>query len=129
MAKRRITSRKGLFGITYHYDESGRQIGKSRPGLFGDNDVHFDGNGRKAGVSRPGLFSNRVHHVGNRYISSNEGLFSIFHRSNGKTIGKTRKGFFGTEYIDIECDESEELYFEDEYCDYDDCDEFDDEEM
>ncbi len=35
MAKRNITSKKGLFGWVYHFDESRNCVGKSRPGLFG----------------------------------------------------------------------------------------------
>ena len=41
MAKK-ITSRPGFFGGMVHYDEHGRRIGESRPGLFGDTRTHLD---------------------------------------------------------------------------------------
>mgnify|MGYP000528407368 FL=1 len=41
MAKK-ITSRPGFFGGMVHYDEHGRKIGESRPGLFGDTRTHLD---------------------------------------------------------------------------------------
>ena len=44
MAKRRITSKPGLFGMTYHY-ENGKYVGKSRPGLLGDRKIHYNAEG------------------------------------------------------------------------------------
>ncbi len=41
MAKKRIVSKPGLFGITYHY-ENGRYIGKTRLGLLGNRKIHYD---------------------------------------------------------------------------------------
>ena len=40
MAKK-VTSRKGLFGTTTHYDERGRKIGESSPSFFGSITTRF----------------------------------------------------------------------------------------
>ena len=57
MARKRITSRPGLFGTVYYYDENGRPVGKSRPGLLDGTRVYTDQNGQYAGKSRPGFLA------------------------------------------------------------------------
>lgn len=56
MAKSRITGRRGFLGRVYYYDERGRYVGKSCPGLIEGTRVFSDENGRYAGTSRPGFF-------------------------------------------------------------------------
>ena len=34
MARKYVKSRPGLFGMVYYYDDNGKPIGKSRPGLI-----------------------------------------------------------------------------------------------
>ena len=128
MRKKRITSRPGLFGMTYHY-EDGKYVGKSRPGLFGDREIHYDADGNQVGTSRPGFFAEEVYHdeINDRYISSYKGLTGMIHRTNGQTIGKTTPGFFDTSYSSFDEDDSEYLEdFVDD--DSDDCSNSDDEE-
>lgn len=114
MAKKRITSKPGLFGMTYHYDENGKYIGKSRPGLLDGTKVYFDEKGQKVGTSRPGFLAKEVYHdkKNNRYISSYPNLTGSFHRSNGRTVGKTRMGLLGRSYTTVEIEDEE--YFENE---------------
>ena len=77
MARKRIKSRPGLFGVTYYYDENGKQIGKSRPGLFGGTQVYYDEKGNRTGYSRPGIFAKRVYtDTNNERITSYDSLFS-----------------------------------------------------
>lgn len=113
MAKKRITSRPGLFGMTYHYDENGKCIGKSRPGLLNGTKVYFDEKGQKVGTGRPDFPAKEVHHdkKSKRYISSYPDLTGSFHRSNGCTVGKTRMGFLGRSYTTVEIEDEE--YFDD----------------
>ena len=55
MAKR-VTNVQGFFGETKHYDEHGRYLGSSRPGiLFGETTHHYDAGGRKVGYSTPNI--------------------------------------------------------------------------
>lgn len=116
MAKKRITSRPGLFGMVYHYDESGKIIGKTRPGLFGDRKIHFDAAGHQIGTSRPGLWAKEVRYDKRTksHISSYDTFFGEVHRSNGRTVGKTVPGLFDTEYSSLE-DEVVSLY-DDQSC-------------
>lgn len=113
MAKKRIKSKPGFFGMVYHYDENGKYVGKSRPGLFGDRTIHYDEKGKHTATSRPGFFAEEVHHdkKNNRYISSYPDLTGSFHRSNGRTVGKTSMGLFGRSYTTVEIEDEE--YFED----------------
>ena len=103
MAKRRITSKPGLFGMTYHY-ENGKYVGKSRPGLLGDLKIHYNAEGRQIGTSRPGALSGEVHYdaENKRYISSYQGLAGTIHTSNGRPVGKTVHSVFGTSYSSVE---------------------------
>lgn len=120
MAKKLIISRRGLFGTTYHYDERGKYLGKSRPGLFGDNKVHFDENGNKRGTSRPGFFNEEVHKLDSEYSSTRKGLFGFVHRSNGRISGKTSPELFGTAFTEFESSNEscyDELEFYDEITD------------
>ena len=120
MAKKRIVSRPGLFGTEYHYDERGRFVGKSRPGLLGGTRVYTDSSGRWAGVSRPGLFGTQVYTDREGHtVSARPGLFGWILRSGGETVGRTRPGFFGTTCTEWEADEKGS-FPEGEYLDEDD---------
>lgn len=109
MAKKRITSKPGLFGMVYHYDEKGKHVGKSCPGLFGDRTIHYDEKGEHTATSRPGFLSEEVHYdkKNKRYVSSYPGIIGSFHRSNGRTVGTTRPGFFDRSYTTLETDDEE----------------------
>ena len=99
MSKKRITSRPGLWGYVYHYDERGNCIGTSRPGLFGKTQVHFDSSGAYAGKSRPGVFSQQVYHgKAGPDVASYQGPFGFFHRSGGRTVASTVPGLAGIRY-------------------------------
>ena len=119
MAKKRITSRPGLFGTVYYYDENGRPVGKSRPGLLEGSRVYTDQNGRYAGKSRPGflakeVFTDREHN----HITSYDSLFGEVHFKNGTPVGHTRPGFFDSAYTTLVEDEEivgDECYEEDPY--------------
>lgn len=122
MAKKRITSRPGLFGITYYY-ENGKYVGKSRPTLWGERKIYFDAAGNHVGTSRPGFFAEKVYHdeKNQRYISSYKGLTGMIHSSNGRLIGKSTPGLFGTHYSTFE-EDSEQLEdndLDEKFFDYD----------
>lgn len=121
MAKRRITSKPGLFGMTYHY-ENGKYVGKSRPGLLGNRKIHYNAEGRQIGTSRPGALSDEVHYdaENKRYISSYQGLTGTIHRSNGRSVGKTVHGVFGTSYSSVEDTELDEITEDELLTDYED---------
>ena len=99
MKKKRIISKPGLLGMTYHY-ENGRHMGKSRQGLWSKRTIHYDAEGRQIAVSRPGALSDEVHYDkrSNRYISSYSGPVSKIHISNGRPVGESFPGIFGTTY-------------------------------
>ncbi|MBQ7897531.1 MAG: hypothetical protein IJ323_03825 [Clostridia bacterium] len=104
---KKIISKPGLFGVTYHYDECGNYLGKSRPGLFGDTQVHYDANNNHTATTRPGFFAKKVTtdvRTGKR-ISTRPSYLGDVHSSNGKRIGKSRPGFFGKTYTTFEEDE------------------------
>ena len=105
MAKRNITSRKGLFGWVYHFDESGNSVGKSRPGLFGDRTIHYDAEGEHVGTSYPGIFADEVYFDKKKKVSTYKGLFGRVHCSNGRKVGHTRRGLFDTDYTTLEEEE------------------------
>ena len=121
MAKRRITSKPGLFGMTYHY-ENGKYVGKSRPGLLGDRKIHYNAEGRQIGTSRPGALFGEVHYdaENKRYISSYQGLTGTIHTSNGRPVGKTVHGFFGTSYSSVEDTELNEITEDEHLTNYED---------
>ena len=123
MAKRRITSRPGLFGYIYHYDENGNYLGKSRPGLWGDRKIHYNENNKHISTSRPGFLAKEVHFdkENRRYISSYPFITGSVHYSNGRPIGTTKNGIPDTSYTDIETygnvypDDDDFTYTEEEY--------------
>ena len=121
MAKRRITSKPGLFGMTYHY-ENGKYVGKSRPGLLGDRKIHYNAEGRQIGTSRPGVLSDEVHYdaENKRYISSYQGLAGTIHTSNGRPVGKTVHSVFGTSYSSVEDTELNEITEDEHLTNYED---------
>ena len=117
MAKKRITSRPGLFGTVYYYDEKGNPIGKSRPGLFEGTRVYTDDRGRYAGKSRPGFLTKEVFtDTDNNHITSYDSLCGEVHFKNGAPIGHTRPGFFDSSYTTLDM-EDEEDYFEEDLVD------------
>ena len=117
MARKRIASRPGLFGTVYYYDENGKPIGKSRPGLLEGTRVYTDQNGRYAGKSRPGFLAKEVFaDADHNNISSYEGLCGDVHFQNGVPIGHTRPGFFNSAYTTLE---TEDNFPEEEYCEED----------
>lgn len=69
-------SQKGLFGDDEYFDASGRYVGFSSEGLLGDK-LYFDRNGRNAGFSTEGLLSDEVHFNADGFYAgfSGEGLF------------------------------------------------------
>ena len=119
MARKRITSRPGLFGTVYYYDENGKPVGKSRPGLLEGTRVYTDQNGKYAGKSRPGFLAKEVFtDADHNHITSYEGLCGDIHFQNGVPVGHTRPGFFGFDRTTIETDDDdsfEEEYYEEDY--------------
>ena len=114
MAKKRIISRPGLFGTVYYYDENGRPVGKSRPGLLDGTRVYTDQNGRYAGKSRPGFLAKEVFtDTDHNHITSYDSLLGEVHFKNGTPVAHTRPGFFDSAYTIL--DEEEEIV-EEEYC-------------
>ena len=96
MAKRRITSRPGLFGAVYYYDDNGKPVGKSRPGLLSGTRIYTDQNGQHAGKSRSGFLAKEVFtDTDHNHITSYEGFCGDAHLKDGVPIGYTRPGFFG----------------------------------
>lgn len=103
MAKKRITSKRGLFGMTYHY-ENGKYVGKSRPGLLGDRKIHYDSEGHQVGTTRPGFFAEDVTYdaKNKRYITTYDGPVGKMHFSNGRSVGRTVPGPFASSYTSME---------------------------
>ena len=104
MTKKRITSKPGSLGYTYHFDERGKYIGKSRPGLMGGRTIHYDADGRQVGISRPGFLAKEVYHdqKNSRHLSSFESPVGDVHLEDGTPIGITHPGLFGTAYTLLE---------------------------
>ena len=108
MAKKQIKSRPGLFGTTNYYDENGKFIGKSRPGLFGGTKIFTDANGAYAGKSRPGLFADEVFtDEDHNRITSYQGFFGKVHYKNGARAGHSRPGLFGSVHTTIDTDDED----------------------
>ena len=107
MAKKRITSKRGLFGMTYHY-ENGKYVGKSRPGLLGDRKIHYDSEGHQVGTARHGFFAEDVTYdaKNKRYITTYDGPVGKMHFSNGRSVGRTVPGPFDSSYTSLEEDGS-----------------------
>ena len=106
MLRKRIKSKPGLFGTVCYYDENGNPIGKSRPGLMEGTRVYTDQNGKYAGKIRPGILAKKVFTdtEGNR-ITSYHRFRGETHFKNGKPIGHSRPGLFGTSYTTLEIPE------------------------
>lgn len=118
MARKRIKSRRGLFGMVYYYDENGNPIGKSRPGLIEGTRVHTDPNGKYAGKSRTGFFAKEVFtDTKHNHITSYDSLFGEVYFKNGTPVGRTRPGFLGSAYTTLEVEDEihEEEYYEEDY--------------
>lgn len=117
MAKKHITSRPGLFGTIYYYDENGKPIGKSHPGLFEGTRVYTGQNGRYAGKSRPGFLAKEVFtDADHNHITSYDSLYGEVHSKNGVPIGHSRPGFFDSAHITWESeDDCSEEYCEDSF--------------
>ena len=96
MPKKQIKSKPGLFGTVYYYDENGRPIGKSRPGLTHGSRVFLDNDGKSVGKSRRGFLSKEVFTDvdGNRILTYDD-IFGEVHMKDGKPIGRTKTGLFG----------------------------------
>ena len=53
----RIYGAPGLFGETIYTDETGKYVGESRPGFFGEGSQDFyDASGRHVGYADPSIF-------------------------------------------------------------------------
>lgn len=108
MAKKRITSRPGLFGIIYYYDEDGKLIAKSRPGLIKGTRVYTDPNGKQIAKSRPGVLCEEVFvDCDKNVITSYNDIFGSFYMQNGKSIGRTKPWVFGSSHTSLETDDDE----------------------
>ena len=117
MARKYVKSRPGLFGMVYYYDENGKPIGKSRPGLIEGTRVYTDQNGRYAGRSRPGFLSKEVYKdTDHNYIISYGAPLGDIHFKNGTPIGRSRPGLFGSSYTSLETEDEiyEDEFYEDE---------------
>lgn len=120
MARKYIKSRPGLFGMVYYYDENGKPIGKSRPGLIEGTRVYTHQNGRYAGKSRPGFLSKEVYKDDDHsYITSYGAPLGDIHFKNGTPIGRSRPGLFGSSYTSLEIED--EIYEDEFYEDETDC--------
>ncbi|MBR5220699.1 MAG: hypothetical protein IKV66_06915 [Clostridia bacterium] len=109
MPKKHIKSKPGLFGTVYYYDENGKPLGKSRPGLIKDSRVYLDQNGRTVGKSRRGILTKEVFtDTDGTQIQTYDDLLGEIHTKNGKPIGRTKSGFLGTRHtlLDDDSDES-----------------------
>lgn len=119
MSKKHIISKPGLFGYVYHYDESGKCIGKSRPGLIKGSHVHFNKKGKRVATSRPGFLAKEVHHdeENEQYISSYEGVTGDVYFNNGTPVGVSHAVFAETEYTTLEGEgnTAEGHFVDDEY--------------
>ena len=106
--------------MVYYYDENGKPVGKSRPGLVEGTRVYTNQNGKYAGKSRPGFLAKEVFtDTEHNHITSYDSLCGEIHFKNGVPVGHTRPGFFDSEYTSVETeDESYEAdYFEEDLTD------------
>ena len=116
MAKKYVKSRPGLFGMVYYYDESGKAIGKSRPGLIDGTRVYTDQNSGYIGKSRNGLLSKSVYKdTDTHYITSYDSFCGEVHFRNGAPIGNSSPGWFGASYTALEAEEEiyDDILYED----------------
>ena len=117
MARKYVKSRPGLFGMVYYYDDNGKPIGKSRPGLIEGTRVYTDQNGRYAGKSRPGFLSKEVYKdADHNYITSYGAPLGDIHFKNGTPIGRSRPELFGFSLTSLEIEDEicEDDFYEDE---------------
>ncbi len=88
----RIYGAQGLFGETIYTDETGKYVGESRQGFFGEGSLDFyDENGLHVGYAEPSVLG------GSNIYSDNGGMIgftmpSVFggetlHGSNGVELG------------------------------------------
>lgn len=81
-----------------HYNEYGRQNGKSETDMFGDR-IHYDAHGFKTGKSKTDLWGDKKHYdaYGMPIGKTKEGMFGdeIHYDSNGFKIGETRTDAWG----------------------------------
>lgn len=119
MAKKRITSKPGLFGIINNYDEDGKLIAKSRPGLIKGTRVYTDPNGKQIAKSRPGVLCEEVFvDCDKNVITSYNDIFGSFYMQNGKSIGRTKPWVFGSSHTSLETDDElcdDEFYDDESY--------------
>lgn len=110
MGRQQMKSRPGLFGTVYYYDENGKPIGKSRPGLLEGTRVYTDQKGRYAGKSRPGFLAKEVFtDTEHNHITSYDSLCGEVHFRNGVPVGRTRPGFFGSAYTTLETEDESDI--------------------
>ena len=99
MMAKKVRSVKNFWGETVHYDEHGKKVGRSEPGLFGGY-TNYDANGKKIGHSDPGLFGGYNHYDNNGHKTghSDPSLFGGYHHrdSSGKSTGSSDPGMFGS---------------------------------
>ena len=122
MANRRITGRSLFLGHTAYYDETGKYVGKSRPGAFGTT-VYYDEKGRMIGRSRKGFLAKTVYYdaENKRYITTCDGLAGENHFESGKPIGHSTYGLFGTKFTTLEMEaDDEKAWSEDDHGDQND---------
>ena len=77
MAPKKVTGIPGLFGGTNYYDENGKQIGYSMPGIIPGTVEHFNADGSSAEFSAEGIFGGVDHfdESGRQAGFSTEGIF------------------------------------------------------
>lgn len=122
MAKKHITSRPGFWGTIHYYDEIGRFVGKSCPGLLKGTRIYTDQCGRYVGKSHTGFLGEEVFtDTNHNHFTSYKGFVGNNHFRNGVPIGRTRRGFFGFEHTVLETEDelSEEEYFDRAYIEED----------
>lgn len=58
--KRNLYGIQGIFGQTNYYDESGKKVGESWPGLFDDSSELYNKDGKHVGYTMPGVFADSL---------------------------------------------------------------------
>ena len=110
MAKKTVTTRKGLGNTKIHLDENGRLIGTSRKGLFGE-EIYLDENGRYAGSKRTGILGEEYLFDENEHLAGTvrDGVLGtkVITDSNGKYAGSSYRGM-GEKKITILEDDGED---------------------
>lgn len=100
---REVFNTEGFFGMTYHTDSDGSDLGFSMPGLVDGSTDHFGPNGEYLGSSYEGFFgmTNHVGADGENMGFSMPGLFGGTDHFNdaGSYAGSTYDGFIGSTYV------------------------------